>query len=160
MNKGFHAAAWKRLRLAADTDPGNPSRQFWAGFPALRTAPGGASAFAHPRGFSPSTPSSLFSKMSVRKLPCTKKSLTVRTHTCAAFLAGGPAGGSPEAGRWAGRLGDALRPELGRAEQAAAGGGEVLRHLADDSLSNKRKAITEVLYHPLGPAHSSLRSLL
>lgn len=52
------------------------------------------------------------------------------------------------------------RPDPGGTGETAAGRGEVLRHLTDDSLSNKRKAIRAMLYHSLGPAHSSLRSLL
>lgn len=63
-------------------------------------------------------------------------------------------------GRCSPSHGGAPRPEPGGTEQTAAGRGEVLRHLTDDSLTNKRKATRAMLYHPLGPARSSLRSLL
>lgn len=86
--------------------------------------------------------------MSVGKLPGSEKCPAVPAHRRA-----GGAGDAPGARR-------APRPGPGGTEQTAAGRGEVLRHLTDDSLSNKGKAIRAMLYHPLGPAHSSPRSLL
>lgn len=61
----------------------------------------------------------------------------------------------------------APRPRAGSGQEHAAGqrrqdagrAHATFHHLGGDSLSNKSRAITEMLYHPLGPTRSSLWSI-
>lgn len=124
----------------AGVDAGNPSCELWAGLAASRKAPRGASTL-HRRPRASALP----------RLPvCSAKS---PSENCPARSSDQPSPCAPRGGRCA-------PGTAGGREQPAAGRGAALRHFTDDSLGNKRKAITAMLYHPPGPAHSLLRSLL